>query len=107
MTISDQSICNFKFINIVYRYLHFILSISFPCLTDFIRLIHTGEVMVWDTGREDEALVATSGIGDDSHREPVSKVQWVLDPDSNGKKYNVSHLCIQKVFAISSYKVFR
>lgn len=46
--------------------------------------------MVWNTSREDETLVATSGIGDDSHREPVAKVQWVPDLDSQGKKYNVS-----------------
>ena len=49
-----------------------------------------GEIMVWDTAKEDEPLLATSGIGDDSHREPVAKVQWVLDPESQGKKYNVT-----------------
>lgn len=49
-----------------------------------------GEVIIWDTGRDDDQIIATSGIGDDSHREPVGKVQWVLDPDSTGKKYNVS-----------------
>jgi len=46
--------------------------------------------MVWDTSREDETLVATSGISDDTHREPVYKLQWVAATDS--KKYNVSHL---------------
>ena len=29
---------------------------------------------MWDTGREDETLLASSGLGDDSHREPVTKV---------------------------------
>ena len=52
--------------------------------------VSTGEVMVWDLGRDDEMLIATSGIGDDSHREPVSKVQWVPDADPKNKKYNVS-----------------
>ena len=29
---------------------------------------------MWDTGREDETVIATSGLGSDSHREPVTKV---------------------------------
>ena len=29
---------------------------------------------MWDMGREDETLIATSGMGSDSHREPVTKV---------------------------------
>lgn len=29
---------------------------------------------MWDLGREDDALVATTGMGSDSHREPVTKV---------------------------------
>ena len=33
-----------------------------------------GEVQVWNTGSEDETLVASSGLGSDSHREPVTKV---------------------------------
>ncbi|XP_077992291.1 cytoplasmic dynein 2 intermediate chain 2-like [Glandiceps talaboti] len=48
-----------------------------------------GEIVVWDLSREDETIVATSGIGDDSHREPVSKIRWVQDPMSKGKKYNI------------------
>jgi len=37
-------------------------------------MVILGEVQVWDMGREDETLVATSGMGSDSHREPVTKV---------------------------------
>jgi WD40 repeat protein len=48
-----------------------------------------GEVIVWDTGRTDDFLIATSGIGDDSHREPVAKLEWVIDPDSKGQKYHL------------------
>ena len=33
-----------------------------------------GEVQVWDISREDEMLVARSGISDDSHQEPVTNV---------------------------------
>lgn len=36
----------------------------------------SGEVQVWDMGREDDALIATSGMGSDSHREPVTKVKY-------------------------------
>lgn len=48
-----------------------------------------GEVQVWDLGREDDALVATTGMGSDSHREPVTKVLWTLDPSSKANKYQV------------------
>ena len=52
-----------------------------------------GEVMVWDLSKEEDALIASSGIGDDSHREPVSKVHWIPDTESkSGQKYNVSWL---------------
>ena len=37
-------------------------------------MYYLGEIQVWDTGREDETVIATSGMGSDSHREPVSKV---------------------------------
>ncbi|KAK2163799.1 hypothetical protein LSH36_74g11005 [Paralvinella palmiformis] len=48
-----------------------------------------GEVLVWDLSREDDILVASSGIGDDSHREPISKVEWVKDQDAKGAKYKI------------------
>ena len=53
-------------------------------------VILSGEVMVWDLSRDNDLLLASSGIGNDSHRDPVSKVQWVTDGESQGKKYNVS-----------------
>ena len=37
----------------------------------------SGEVQVWDMGREDDTLIATSGMGSDSHREPVTKVKYL------------------------------
>lgn len=49
----------------------------------------SGEVLVWDVSRDDDLLVASSGVGNDSHREPVSKLQWVVDSESKGKKYNL------------------
>ncbi|EDO43231.1 predicted protein [Nematostella vectensis] len=48
-----------------------------------------GEVHLWDLSCEDEMLVASSGMGNDSHREPVNKIMWLLDPDSKGKKYQI------------------
>ena len=49
-----------------------------------------GEVIVWDTSLDDDPMVFTSGIGDDSHRDPVGKVMWIPDPDSPALKFNVS-----------------
>ena len=45
-----------------------------------------GVVIVWDLSREDDMVLTSSGIGDDSHREPVSKVTWV--PDTSSMKKN-------------------
>lgn len=46
-----------------------------------------GEVLVWDTEPEEYKFLS-SGIGDYFHREPVTKVAWVFDPQAN--EYNVS-----------------
>ncbi|XP_076461827.1 cytoplasmic dynein 2 intermediate chain 2-like [Babylonia areolata] len=48
-----------------------------------------GEVLVWDLSQEDDLLLATSGIGDDAHREPVTRVHWIKDTSSKKKRYNV------------------
>ena len=53
----------------------------------FTNLFTAGEVMLWDLSREDDLVVASSGIDDDSHQEPVSKVYWITD--SKGKKIYV------------------
>ena len=55
----------------------------------YVSYVRTGEVLVWDTGREDDMLIASSGNGDDSHREAVSKLTWVVDPESHGQKFHV------------------
>ncbi|OQS07316.1 hypothetical protein THRCLA_00691 [Thraustotheca clavata] len=46
-----------------------------------------GEVIVWNTSLE-ENLVASSGIGDYFHREPISKLSWVYDATS--RDYNIA-----------------
>ena len=53
---------------------------------------YAGEVVVWDTSQTEETLVASSGIGDDCHRDPVSKLTWIPDPESKGKKFQVRDL---------------
>nr|XP_054766400.1 cytoplasmic dynein 2 intermediate chain 2-like [Lytechinus pictus] len=47
-----------------------------------------GEVMIWDLSKDDENLIATSGISDDTHREPVTQITWLQDPDKP-KKYDI------------------
>lgn len=47
-----------------------------------------GEVMVWDLSKDDENLLATTGIGDDTHREPITQLVWLQDPDKP-KNYNI------------------
>ncbi|KAJ7390370.1 WD repeat-containing protein 34 [Desmophyllum pertusum] len=42
--------------------------------------------------REDETVIATSGMGSDSHREPVTKVLWTVDSSSKASKYQVQEL---------------
>ncbi|EQC34836.1 hypothetical protein SDRG_07640 [Saprolegnia diclina VS20] len=46
-----------------------------------------GEVLVWNTALE-ETLVASSGIGDYFHREPIAKVSWIYDPVA--RDYNIA-----------------
>jgi len=53
-------------------------------------MLYTGEVVVWDISRDGDVVIASSGIGDDAHREPVSRLQWVASHDGKNKKYNVS-----------------
>ena len=62
-------------------------------------MFSSGEVCIWDLNREDDALIFTSGIGDDSHREPVTQVLWLQDPD-RPKRYNVSK-CLVNVVIIA------
>lgn len=54
---------------------------------------------MWDLSREDDMVLTSSGIGDDSHREPVSKVIWVPDTSSLKKnKYLVRLIQSQSIF---------
>lgn len=53
-------------------------------------LIVTGEIFLWDLSVDDDPLIGGCGMGhSDSHREPVAKLQWILDPQSRGKSYKV------------------
>lgn len=62
-------------------------------------IFFSGVVIVWDLSREDDMVLTSSGIGDDSHREPVSKVIWVPDTSSLKKnKYLVRLIQRQSIF---------
>lgn len=45
----------------------------------------SGQLSVWDLSQEDEPLLASSGIGDDSHREPITQIVWLQNPDKPSK----------------------
>ncbi|PIK48818.1 putative WD repeat-containing protein 34-like [Apostichopus japonicus] len=49
-----------------------------------------GQLSVWDLSQEDEPLLASSGIGDDSHREPITQIVWLQNPDKPSKYLLVS-----------------
>lgn len=44
-----------------------------------------GQISVWDMSQEDEVLLATCGMSDDSHREPVTQIMWLQDPEKPSK----------------------
>lgn len=49
-----------------------------------------GEIFLWDLSVDDDPLIGGCGMGhSDSHREPVAKLQWILDPQSRGKSYKL------------------
>lgn len=58
-----------------------------------IHFFSSGEVILWDLSREDDLVLATSGIGDDAHREPVNKVHWIKDQSSKQTDYKVK-VCV-------------
>ncbi|XP_063066445.1 WD repeat-containing protein 34 [Engraulis encrasicolus] len=39
--------------------------------------LYSGEVVVWDTSRTQDPMLAQTGMSADTHREPVYQVQWV------------------------------
>lgn len=46
----------------------------------------SGEVLVWNTGREGDPLLASSGFTDLGHKEPVAKVSWMINPEEHKNK---------------------
>ncbi|XP_051893128.1 WD repeat-containing protein 34 [Pristis pectinata] len=38
--------------------------------------LYNGEVLVWNSSKTDDPLIARSGMSEDTHREPVYQVQW-------------------------------
>ncbi|KAM9518665.1 cytoplasmic dynein 2 intermediate chain 2 isoform 1-T1 [Salvelinus alpinus] len=42
--------------------------------------LYSGEVVVWDTNRTQDLILAQTGMSTDTHREPVYQVAWVPGP---------------------------
>jgi len=68
----------------------------------------TGEVCVWNLSRETDSLVTTSGLGERTHRDPVTKVVWL---SSAGTRSKLEQVWVETVvrgaeleFAVLSYE---
>lgn len=48
-----------------------------------------GDVYVYDIGREDDTVIAWSGVGENSHKDPISQVVWLNESSSKEKKYKI------------------
>ncbi|XP_058015686.1 cytoplasmic dynein 2 intermediate chain 2 [Ahaetulla prasina] len=42
--------------------------------------LFSGEVLIWDTGRQEDPLIWRTGMTDDTHTDPVYQVSWHRDP---------------------------
>ncbi|XP_043077407.1 WD repeat-containing protein 34 [Puntigrus tetrazona] len=49
--------------------------------------LYSGEVLVWDTSRSQDLILAQTGMSADTHREPVYQVTWV--PGSSRGEFTV------------------
>ena len=54
---------------------------------------YTGEVMMWDISAEQPLLGSTNVQSDDTHREPVVKVMWLLDRTARPADVNRFLMC--------------
>ncbi|KAM6951625.1 cytoplasmic dynein 2 intermediate chain 2 [Aplochiton taeniatus] len=56
-----------------------VMALSFhPSLPSLIAGgLYSGEVVVWDTSRTEDPVMAQTGMSADTHREPVCQVNWV------------------------------
>ncbi|NWR79249.1 WDR34 protein, partial [Centropus unirufus] len=54
--------------------------------------LFSGEVVVWDTSRREDAVILRTGLTDDTHTDPVYQVHWVPEakPRSRGQLWSVS-----------------
>ncbi|CAF90369.1 unnamed protein product, partial [Tetraodon nigroviridis] len=55
--------------------------------------LYSGRVVVWDTGRTDEPVLAQTGISAEGHREPVCEVVWV--PQQKSAELGLLSACSQ------------
>ncbi|CAB4030926.1 WD repeat-containing 34-like [Paramuricea clavata] len=68
-----------------------VMSIAFHPIIPSLILAGTfnGAVYVYDIGKEDDTLIASSGVGENSHKDPISQVMWLNDPASKDKKFKI------------------
>ncbi|XP_072344935.1 cytoplasmic dynein 2 intermediate chain 2 [Scyliorhinus torazame] len=52
--------------------------------------LYNGEVLVWNSSKSDDPLIARSGISDDTHREPVYQVQWIQSSSRSNRIHVLS-----------------
>ncbi|XP_062867468.1 WD repeat-containing protein 34 isoform X2 [Trichomycterus rosablanca] len=69
-----------------------VMCVSFhPLRPSLIAGLYSGEVLVWDTSRTQDPVLAQTGMCPDTHREPVYEVKWV--PGSRRGDHMVLSAC--------------
>lgn len=68
-----------------------IMSIAFHPVVPSLIIGGTfnGDIYVYDIGREDDTVIAWSGVGENSHKDPISQVTWLSESSSKEKKYKI------------------
>ncbi|XP_046849052.1 cytoplasmic dynein 2 intermediate chain 2-like [Xenia sp. Carnegie-2017] len=68
-----------------------VMCIAFHPVLPSLILVGTfnGAVFVYDIANENDPLIGSSGVGENTHKDPVSQVTWFSDPTSKDKKFRV------------------
>eukprot|EP00062_Callorhinchus_milii_P014871 gi/632964513/ref/XP_007898433.1/ PREDICTED: WD repeat-containing protein 34 [Callorhinchus milii] len=83
----DRRGLNPKLPNIVIDVAGAVMCLAFhpvePCL--IAGSLYNGEILVWNTSKMDDPLIARSGMSEDTHREPVYQVRWIPSSGRNNR----------------------
>ncbi|XP_067826053.1 WD repeat-containing protein 34 [Heptranchias perlo] len=52
--------------------------------------LYNGEVLIWNSSKTDDPLIARSGMSEDTHHEPVYQVQWIQSPSRSNRLHVLS-----------------